>query len=669
MKFKLTKRPSCNKGVLYKKIMRTFIFLWCTVTFAVGGENGFSQNADIPIEESKTITIKEVFKLISKKTNYKFIYRPDLIEKESKFFVKKGVIKACELLEKCLSPINFTYIFTENNIVIVKKKKNIVAEGTGKPLADEVQKVISGIVMDELGVPLPGASVMVKGSTLGTTTDFDGNFILKVKDTDILVFTYIGFVKQEIPVNGKIQFNVILKTDNAKLDEVTIVAYGEQRKESVVASITTVRPSDLKIPSSNLTASFSGKIPGIISYQTTGEPGADNAEFFIRGVTTFGYRTSPLILVDGMESSVDDLARLDVDDIDSFSIMKDASAAALYGSRGANGVILVITKEGEEGKAKFSLKYETFVSKNIQDIEYANPKTYMNLWNEAVFTNRNDGSEITQRVFNQNEIDNVANKVNPLVFPATDWNDLLFRDVAINKRINMNVSGGGKTARYYLSATYTKDSGILKVDNRNNFNTGIDLNKIQIRSNNNINITPTISAKVQVYLAVDDYTGPLDGAKALFDKVRRTSPVLYPAFYEPDEANQFATQILFGNSEENARYINPYAESVKGYREYTRTKFSTQVNLQKKFSDDLSLRLKVGYDNASFFEIRRQYKPFYYNIGRYDKFTDVYELEWLNEEQNPEDAIDYANGRTNVKSIIYAETAANYKRILVKNMK
>ncbi|WP_082379326.1 SusC/RagA family TonB-linked outer membrane protein [Pseudalgibacter alginicilyticus] len=533
-----------------------------------------------------------------------------------------------------------------------------------KVQSDTQDLIIEGtIIASDNNLPLAGVNIMVKGEKSGTSTDFDGNFILKVKPNDILVITYIGFIKQEVPVEGKTRFDIVLQVDTAQLDEVTVVAYGQQKKESVVASITTVKPEELRIPSSNLTASFSGRIPGLISYQTSGEPGNDNAEFFIRGVSTFGYRTSPLILIDGMESSVDDLARMDVDDIESFSIMKDASAAALYGSRGANGVILVNTKVGKEGKAKLSFKYETYVSSNVKDAEFADPVTYMNLWNEAVFTS-SGGGEIVNRVFTQNEIDNVRNNVDPQVFPATDWYDILFRDSAINQRINMNLTGGGKVAQYYLSGTYTKDNGILSVDNRNNFNSGINLNKIQIRSNNNISITPTFKAKVQFYLALDDYTGPLDGAQTVFDMVGKTSPVLYPAYYEPDAAHEYATQILFGNYLEGADYINPYAESVKGYRDYTRSKLSGQLNLAKEFSKDFNVRLKLGYDNASYFQKRRQYKPFYYNISRYDKYTGVYDLAWLNEASNPEDAIDFSSSNSDVSAIFYLEAAANYNKQL-----
>jgi len=524
--------------------------------------------------------------------------------------------------------------------------------------------IIKGRIVDEDNVPLPGVSILVKDTSIGTSTDFDGNYTLKVTDHNaILIISYIGFKSKKVNINTRSTVNIVLQEDVNTLDDVTVVAFGTQKKESVIAAITTVKPEDLRIPSSNLTTAFAGKIPGIISYQRSGEPGANNAEFFIRGVTTFGYATSPLILIDGIESTKEDLSRIEVEDIGSFSVMKDATAAALYGSRGANGVILVNTKEGKEGKAKFSIKYESSISSNTRDIEYADPITYMNLFNEARV---NEGAPLQ---FTQNHIDAVRNGTNKYAFPSTDWNQLLFRDFAVNQRANINISGGGKIARYYLSGTYSHDSGILKSDNSNNVNSGISLNKIQIRSNNNIQVTPTTEAKVSFYVALDDYKGPLNSASSLFDKIRRTSPVQFPAFYAPDEANKYANQILFGNgggTDPNAsNYINPYAEASKGFKQYTRSKMSLQINLEQKISEGFKARFKGGYDRYSYFAINRAFQPFYYNISSYDKYANTYTLNWLNEEDNPEDAIEFApSGNPDVNTRLYLEFALNYNKTI-----
>ena len=223
--------------------------------------------------------------------------------------------------------------------------------------------IVSGEVIDSSGNLLPGVSVLVEGTTNGTTTDFDGKYVLNIKTPNAtLLFAYLGFEKQKIKVLTNKIINVILKESLDQLDEIQVVAFSKQKKNSVIGSITTLKAAELKQPTSNITNALAGKISGLISYQRSGEPGADNAAFFIRGVTTFGFNNSPLILLDGLQITASDLARLEPDNIASFSIMKDATATSLYGARGANGVVLVTTKEGKKGKAKVSVRYESSLS-------------------------------------------------------------------------------------------------------------------------------------------------------------------------------------------------------------------------------------------------------------------------------------------------------------------
>lgn len=224
-----------------------------------------------------------------------------------------------------------------------------VAATNEPPVITEVKAAsvtVTGRVVDDLGEPLPGVTIAIEGSTRGVITDIDGTFSIEMEIGQSLRISYIGMETQVITVKDSkpLTIKMIQKTD--ELDEVTVVAFAKQKKESVLASVATVKPAELRAPTSNLTTALAGRIAGIISYQRSGEPGADDADFFVRGVTTFGYKKDPLILIDGVEMTSSDLSRLQVDDIASFSIMKDATATALYGSRGANGVILVTTKGG-----------------------------------------------------------------------------------------------------------------------------------------------------------------------------------------------------------------------------------------------------------------------------------------------------------------------------------
>jgi TonB-dependent SusC/RagA subfamily outer membrane receptor len=318
---------------------------------------------------------------------------------------------------------------------------------------------IAGTVVDSGGEPVIGANVVEKGFlTNGTTTDENGRFALEVSPRATLMVSYIGYVMQEVTADNRTDMRIEIREDTQALEEVTVVAFAKQKKESVIASITTVNPTALKVPSSNLTTALAGRISGIIAYQRSGEPGLDNADFFVRGITTFGYKKDPLILLDNNEISSTELARIQPDDMATFSIMKDAAATALYGSRGANGVIPVTTKEGTEGKAKLNFRFEESVSTPVRRVEPADPILYMRLHNEAVRTRAPLGSSL----YSQSKIDNTERGVNPYVYPANDWYDILFKDLANSQRANFNLSGGRRIASYYIAGTFNNDNGNLK---------------------------------------------------------------------------------------------------------------------------------------------------------------------------------------------------------------
>ncbi|MFW6248345.1 MAG: SusC/RagA family TonB-linked outer membrane protein, partial [Bacteroidota bacterium] len=293
---------------------------------------------------------------------------------------------------------------------------------SGQILAQE--RTVRGTVVDSEGSPLPGATITVEGTTRGVITDTDGTFTIELRPEENLVISFIGFDDKIIPYSNQTEIKVQLEEKSEELDDVTVVAFARQKKESVLATISTVKTEELKVPSSNLTTALAGRISGLISYQRSGEPGEDDASFFVRGVTSFSYARGPLILIDGVEMSSADLARLQPDDIASFSIMKDAAATALYGARGANGVILVTTKEGKEGKARISFRYETSFSMPTKEVSLADPITFMTLNNEAV-TTRNPLSTVP---YSKDKIENTSLGTNPLVYPATDWYNTLFKD-------------------------------------------------------------------------------------------------------------------------------------------------------------------------------------------------------------------------------------------------
>ena len=522
-------------------------------------------------------------------------------------------------------------------------------------------KTVKGVIYEEeTGEPMPGATVSVEGSTKGVMTDLDGTFELTgIKPTDKLKFECLGKETQVLQVGTMTNFVVKLKNAANELDEVTVVAFGKQRKESVIGSISTVDVKTLKVPSSNLTTALAGNVAGVIAYQRTGEPGQDNADFFVRGITTFGANTSPLILIDNIELTSTDLARLQPDDIESFSIMKDATATALYGARGANGVIFVTTKRGQEGPAKIFARVETSISAPTDMVELADPVTYMKSYNEAISTR----DPLGELMYSYDKIEQTGKPgANRLIYPANDWYEMLFKDFATSYRANVSARGGGKVATYYVSAAYTEDTGVLKVDKRNSFNNNIDDKNYTLRSNVDINVTPTTKLAVRLTGNFRDYQGPLNGGSDVYRQIMHSDPVLFPAYYPMDDEHVGIQHIMFGNYDDGS-YINPYANLVKGYKNYQRSQMIAAVQLDqdlKFITKGLSFMTLFNLTRLSEFTVNRQFNPYWYTLDRYDSYTGEYHVRRINDTGT--DYLTYSESGKTVKNTMYSETRLNYNR-------
>jgi TonB-linked SusC/RagA family outer membrane protein len=522
---------------------------------------------------------------------------------------------------------------------------------------------ITGKVSDYAGDPIPGVSVGVRGiASLGTASDVNGEFSISVpSDTCVLQFHYLGFESQNIEVKNKRVIAVVLRESTTDIEEVTVVAFAKQKKESVLGSITTIAPGKLKVPSSNLTTAFSGRVAGLISYQQSGEPGNNNASFFIRGITSFGAQSKkdPLILIDGMELTTDELARLNTDDIASFSVMKDATATALYGARGANGVIYVTTKEGTEGKVAVNVRLESSYSSATKKIDIADPVTFMNMHNESVKTRNPNGLYL----YSPEQVYMTEHGLYPYLFPAVDWYQTMFRDVSPSYRANISLSGGGAIARYYVAANVTQDYGNQKVDKKNNFNSNINLLKLNIRSNININLTKTTELILRMNASLDSYTGPINGGDQTYNQVMRANPVLFQPYYEPDAEYAYAKHILFGNYGDGY-YVNPYAEAQKGYRDWSQNLQLVQFEGKQKLdmiTQGLTARIMINLDRKSSYDVHRQYFPFFYDISSYNLLDNSYKLQLLNPGDGTE-FINYIPWKRQIENTFYLEAATEYNR-------
>ena len=643
--------------LLYLKITAFFIVFASLQIHA----KGVAQTVRLDMSNgSVTALIKD----IQRQTGYAFLYNRNDIKELDAINISIESDNISEVLAESLKDLPLDFLVKEDEKVVILKRSASKTNRERLLASIRQQPTVQGIVVDTSGTPLAGVTVSVKNRTsIATGTDINGRYVLQVPEGAVLVFTMVGYQTHEVNVGNQKEIDVVLEMSASLLDDVVVVGFGTQKKREVVGSVTSVSPGDLKVPSSNLTTALAGQAAGIIAYQRSGEPGQDNADFFVRGITTFGTNTNPLILIDGIELSANDLARLRPDDIQSFSILKDATATALYGSRGANGVILVTTKQGKEGPAKFSFRFENSMSAPTQTVDVADPVTYMKMHNEAILTRDPEGSIL----YSQEKIEMTELGRYPLIYPANDWKEMLFKDYTMNQRSNVNVSGGGGVARYYVAGSFNRDNGILNVDKRNNFNNNIAINNYDLRSTVNIDLTKTTELIVRLSANFEEYKGPLRGGADMYNLMVHSNPVLFPAYYPADEDFQYAQHILFGNF--NNSLVNPYAEMVRGYKEKSRSQILAQLELKQDLdfvTPGLTGRGMLNISRLSQFAVNRSYTPFFHEVGRYNRLTGDYKLietmigtEYLGYGELPNDREQYSS--------FYFEGSLNHVRDFGKN--
>jgi TonB-linked SusC/RagA family outer membrane protein len=655
-----------------RRLILPFIFLLLVTRYSAVQ----AQNTGPVTLKKANISLAEVFKSIKKQTGLTVFYSNNLLNDKELVTVDFKNAELKEVFGVLLKGKNLNYVVRDQLIVIEKSEPApVVSPQKKEPAGPVVPKRVQGVVTDDKGLTLPGVSVKVKGTTNGTQSDIDGKYTLNLKEgSSIIVFSFVGSKSQEFALSnyplsaaGVYKIDVQMGADKNALEEVAVVAYGTQKKTSLVSSITTVNPKQLKGPSSNLTTMLAGVVPGMISYQRSGEPGADNAQFFIRGVGTFGAgKVDPLILIDGIESGTTDLARLQPDDISGFSVLKDATASSLYGARGANGVILVTTKRGDVGAVKFNIRGENSTSSNIKNIDLADNITYMTLANEAVLTRNPLGA----LPYSQNKIDHTAKGDDPLLYPNNNWIKQLIKNKTSNQRFNMNASGGSEKAKYYLAMTYNIDNGNLAENSLNNFSNNIKLQSYSILSNTTLNLTKTTEAVVSLKGQFDSYHGPINGGGYTFLNALWSNPVAFPAIY-PGNLLPYASHPLFGNAiiPSGGLYMNPYAQSLSGYQTSNTSTLTAQLNLSQKLdfiTQGLSSRVMAYTTRYSYFTVSRQYSPYYYqsNVlnGQFNGLTLLNSGAAGSVGATPTEYLTYSPGGSVSNSTTYVEAAVNYNR-------
>lgn len=646
------------------KMMKLLILFFLAGLLQVSA-NGHSQQVSV---SGKNLSLEKVFKAIERQTDYVFFYDQDALQNARSITLDLKNVSLNRALTTCFDEQPLKYNIVGKTIVVARKPMAAKPPQTNinriaMPRNEDIE--VSGLVTDSAGGKLIGVSVTLKSNpSIGTTTDLNGRYILKVPANDVLVFGMVGYQTQEIPISGQSKIDATLQKDIQKLEDIVVTAFGQrQRKSDLVSSVTSISPKELRTPVSNLTAALQGRVAGVVSFQRSGEPGADNADFFIRGVGTFGANQKPLILLDNMEVDADALARIPVDDIENFSILRDATASAVYGSRGANGVILVTTKQGKEGPATIAFRAEQRVSTPTQILKFADPVTWMKMRNEAGLTR----DPLSNEPYSQLKIEKTAEGSDPMAYPAVDWLNELTKKTTTTQNYNLGISGGGKLATYNVSANYTNDAGLLKMNELNNFNNNVNFKVINLRSNVGINLTNSTFAMIRTVANLQNYTGPPTSGAEAYNLALRANPVLFLPVYEAGPAQSYIKHPLFGNFGQDARYLNPYAEIMRGYSERRRSDIQVQVELKQDLSafitKGLNYRGMVNLTRNSNFRQYRVYNPFYYQPMGFDAATNSYTYQEL----NPATGTEYLNfvpGERTQSAIFYMENQLMYQRLL-----
>ena len=571
-------------------------------------------------------TILEVLEDLKAKTGYTFVHKQNDISDEIKITETFTNATLDEVLKKVLVAHGYDYSI-EGKVIVVKKKAK-------EEQAQEVNLLkVSGRIVDEKGNPVAGATIVIVGTTQGVASDAEGHYAIAAKSDDVLRVSFIGYETKVVEIKGKDKLNVRLNPTEENLEEVTVVAFGEQKKESVVSSITTVRPMDLKSSSSDLTSSFAGKIAGIIGWQTGGAPGAlteeeMNTKFYIRGISSSNGVSEPLVLIDGVESSRLDLARMAPEDIESFSVLKDASATAMYGARGANGVILVTTKKGEAGSVYTSVRYEAVASMPTKKVDIVDPVTYMRMYNEALMAR----DPLATPRYSALDISRRQNKNFPSwAYPANDWENILFKDYNINHRLGVNIRGGSKVMQYYASVNYVRDMGMLKTDRLNEFDVNIKNSTLSFRVNLNVNLHRNIKLLYNSQTNWDKYHGPMVSVAQAYKMALESDPVRFAPIYPADLEHNWE-HILFGAYTETGRE-NPYMRIHQGYLERNRYSTTNQLEYIHNLSSlvkGLEVRARVALSQSGYYSMPFSTSPYFYRLQSFDESTGVHKLYALN---------------------------------------
>ncbi len=570
MKKKLNEWRGYNAFIKFLLVMKLTILIIFVSLVSVSAST-YSQSTKLTVD-AKDASIVEIFEDIEVQSEFVFIYQNETVDIKNKYNIDFKNSTVEEILEILFKDSGITYEINDRQIIITpkdsipaKKSESDSGKGEKKENVDQ-QKKLTGTVAAKDGEPIPGVTVFIKGTSKGTVTDIDGNFSLNgVAEGNIVQFSFVGMVPQEITFTGQTQVNITLEEETLGLEEVVVVGYGLQKKETVTGAISTIDTEELlQSPQANVSNALVGRMPGLQAVQRSGEPGEDQSILRIRGIGTFTGSADPLIMVDGIEAQ--NYNNIDPNEIESITILKDASATAVYGVRGANGVLLITTKRGKEGKPKITINSNFAISRFTELRESLNSYDYARLYNEALKYDSYITGGYTPR-FSEEEIAKYKSGEDPVLFPSTDWQDMVLKPTASQMHHNLMISGGTPKVKYFVSAGMFSQEGLFKtkqVKDIFEFDPQIKFQRYNFRSNFDFNITEYFSATVNLSSQIEQRKGFNQDTRKTMEFIMRANPLDSPGLYD----NKLVVMTGADPSTSNPLYwmgANGYRENYRNY--------------------------------------------------------------------------------------------------------
>ena len=581
------------------------------LVYAVEVVSVFEQSYPLNLQ-FKNEEVGKIIEKISEQSGVKIVYSNAQIDTKKRITITIKTSDIKEALGMVLGD-NYMYRQIENYISVARKKED---KGMEAPQQQKQQKKrsVTGLITDGDGNPVIGATVMVKGTTQGVTSDLDGNYTLNdVSPGATLVFRYIGHNVEERVLKEQTNINVRMTESSVGLEDVVVIGYGQQKKNSVVASLNSIGPAELNVKQRNLRNSIAGQIAGVIAVQRSGEPGNDAAAFYIRGQSSYAGGTSPLVIVDGIPRGMDDI---DVDEIESFTVLKDAAATAVYGAEGANGVVLITSKRGKVQKTtmNFTAQYSVITPNRLPELMDA--YRYLSLWNEAVW---NDQGNPNEKFFIPDVSNEILNKyksgVDPDMYPSVNWMDLL-NEHTQSQRYTINFRGGSERNRFFASGSYYSEDGIFKSNPTEKYDANIGLQRFNLRSNIDMDLTKTTLLSVDMSGQYLRKNNPGFSSDEIFEYIVHFPTHVIPMYYSDGTASDHGSNGW-------GRYNQPYNMlNNSGYTKTWNAFIQSKVTLDQKLNfitDGLSIKGTISFDADFTSTMKRSKTPKTYNALRRDE--------------------------------------------------